>query len=364
MIETKPPEQVVYTTDIKPSKAVSSSQPPVPELSSVVQVVASSPEENIVEKRPKPSSKVQIVSSQVEVVTENSPTIINPVTERKEDKLLDHINFVKAVSPVISSHVEVQEVRPSIVSPVENPKPVILSSIVEVRSSEEDEDEPVLQVENNIGEPEYDFLSRQPSEFAEETYRIHDIRPSSQSKFTQKTRSHQEAKKSNHNKPDSLHPTGLVTKLGGTVVKDGATTVHETSVIGTYISGKYAQVLQSTSHVFQNNAKHKISPSQTLRILKTAAPHINKQKQHIEPTSVSLSSIERENIPIDDLHGNSSPNHVRSSRRPAQAVGSFKNRFRNRNSKDYVDFQDVEQPQPPTTARNSDKKGRNNKPKK
>lgn len=330
-------------------------------------MVASSPEENIIVEKPKmniPSSKIQIISSQVEVVTESLPSIIESVTESKNDKLLDHINFVKAVPPVISSHVEVQESVPSIVSHVENPKPVILSSIVEVRSSEEEDDEPVLQVENNIGEPEYDFLSRQPSEFAEETYRIHDIRPS-QSKFTQKTRSHQEAKKTHPNKPDSIHPTGLVTKLGGTVVKDGATTVHETSVIGTYISGKYAQVLQSTSHVFQNNAKHKISPSATLRILKTAAPHINKQKQHIEPTSVSLSSIERDNLPIDDLHGNSSPNHVRASRRPAQASGSFKNRFRNRNSKDYVDFQDVEQQQVPTTVRNnSEKKGRNNKPKK
>lgn len=48
------------------------------------------------------------------------------------------------------------------------------------------------------------------------------------------------------------HPTGLVTSMGGTVVKDGLTTVHETSVLGTYISGKYAQVLQSTSHVYQS----------------------------------------------------------------------------------------------------------------
>lgn len=366
VIETKPPEQVAAITDIKPSKALSSSKHIVQEISSVIQVVASSPEENVIVEKPKqniPSSKVHIVSSHVDVVTENAPSIIQSVTERKEDKLLDHINFVKAAPPVISSHVEVQESVPSIISHVEKPKPVILSSIVEVRSSEEEDDEPVLQVENNIGEPEYDFLSRQPSEFAEETYRVHDIRPS-QSKFTQKTRSHQEAKKVNPNKPDSIHPTGLVTKLGGTVVKDGATTVHETSVIGTYINGKYAQVLQSTSHVFQNNAKHKISPSSTLRILKTAAPHINKQKQHIEPTSVSLSSIERDNIPIDELHGNSSPNHVRASRRPAQASGSFKNRFRNRNSKDYVDFQDVEQQPPPTTVRNSEKKGRINKPKK
>ncbi|KAJ6646634.1 hypothetical protein Bhyg_01847 [Pseudolycoriella hygida] len=356
VIETKPPEQIVVTTEIKPSKAITTSKQP--QISSVIQVVASSPEENVIVAKPKQN----IPSSKVEIVTENSPSIIRSVTERKEDALLDRINFVQAVPPVISSRIEVQESRPSIVSHVEKPKPVILSSIVEVRSSEEEEDEPVLQVENNIGEPEYDFLSRQPSEFAEETYRVHDIRPS-QSKFTQKTRNQQEAKKSAHNKPDSIHPTGLVTKLGGTVVKDGATTVHETSVIGTYISGKYAQVLQRTSHILQNNAKNKISPSSTLRILKTAAPHITKQKQHIEPTSVSLSSIERDNIPIDDLHGNSSPNHVRASRRPAQAGGSFKNRFRSHNNKDYVDFQDVDQQQAPTTVRNTDKKLRNNKPK-
>lgn len=213
VIETKPPEQVVATTEIKPSKASSSSKQHLPEISSVIQVVASSPEENSIAVKAKqniPSSKVQIVSSHVDVVTENSPSIIKSVTERKEDKLLEHINLVQAVPPVISSHVEVQESVPSVITHVEKPKPVILSSIVEVRSSEEEDDEPVLQVENNIGEPEYDFLSRQPSEFAEETYRVHDIRPS-QSKFTQKTRSHQEAKKSNLNKPDSLHPTGLVT---------------------------------------------------------------------------------------------------------------------------------------------------------
>ncbi|XP_076369681.1 uncharacterized protein LOC143256386 [Tachypleus tridentatus] len=46
-----------------------------------------------------------------------------------------------------------------------------------------------------------------------------------------------------------LYPTGLVTILGGTLVEDGITTVHETSVIGTYIDGKYAQILQSTSRI-------------------------------------------------------------------------------------------------------------------
>lgn len=216
VIETKPSEHVVATSEIKPSKASSSQQPAVA-ASSVVHVVASSPEEKVIVPKPKqniPSSKVQIVSSKVEVVSESAPSIIKSVSESKEDKLLSHINLVKAVPPpVVSSRVEVKESVPSVVTHVEKPQTVILSSIVEVRSSEEEEDEddePVLQVENNIGEPEYDFLSRQPSEFAEETYRVHDIRPS-QSKFTQKTRTHQEAKKPNPNKPDSLHPTGLVT---------------------------------------------------------------------------------------------------------------------------------------------------------
>ncbi|XP_037276160.2 uncharacterized protein LOC119169162 isoform X2 [Rhipicephalus microplus] len=45
------------------------------------------------------------------------------------------------------------------------------------------------------------------------------------------------------------YPTGLVTVLGGTHVHRGVTTIHETKVIGTYIDGKYAQILQSTSRL-------------------------------------------------------------------------------------------------------------------
>lgn len=53
----------------------------------------------------------------------------------------------------------------------------------------------------------------------------------------------------NHNHGGQGHqtyPTGLVTVLGGTVVNEGSTTVYETKVIGTYISGKYAQILSSS----------------------------------------------------------------------------------------------------------------------
>lgn len=46
-----------------------------------------------------------------------------------------------------------------------------------------------------------------------------------------------------------IYPTGLVTVLAGTVVNNGLTTVYETKVIGTYIEGKYAQILKSTSRI-------------------------------------------------------------------------------------------------------------------
>lgn len=178
----------------------------------------------------------------------------------------------------------------------------------------DDEDgEFLLQDGNNIGEPEYDFLSRQPTEFVEETFRVVNLKPS-----TIKTKA----------KKTDTHPTGLVTKSGGTVVKDGVTTVHETSVIGTFISGKYAQVLQSTSHIFHHpHPKPKISPSSTLRILKTAAPSLPKQSKSASSQEDSLS--------VESINGQSpSPNLVRSSRRPANPSGTFKIRFRNRNKDD------------------------------
>uniref|UniRef100_T1IXU2 DUF4758 domain-containing protein n=1 Tax=Strigamia maritima TaxID=126957 RepID=T1IXU2_STRMM len=53
--------------------------------------------------------------------------------------------------------------------------------------------------------------------------------------------------------PQATLPTGLVTTMGGTVVQGGQTTVHETRVIGTYIDGTYAQILQSTSMIFEND---------------------------------------------------------------------------------------------------------------
>lgn len=236
-----------------------------------------------------------------------------------------------------------------------------------IQSSEDVE--PVLQVENNINDPEYEFLSRQPSEFAEETFRLHNIKAPN-SKYVQKSRTAQDnpsavaapPKKSSQrtHKNEDAHPTGLVTKLGGTVVKDGATTVHETSVIGTYISGKYAQVLQSTSHIFHNN-KAKIAPTPSLRILKTAAPHIPKKQTVVETTQpkqthVTATASEGDDIHVDELYGNSAKqNLVRASRRPTVTSNTFKNRFRsNRPSfKDDLEYQDISAPQTEASTQSS-----------
>lgn len=356
VIETKPPATVVASTvkpEIKPSKTVVKATEKPQVISSVVQVLAG-PAQNAI------TPNVQIVSSHVEVRGgDNTKQVNSPQSPLVK----------KDVSIAVQTQVNVGSTK------IVEGEPILYSSIVAVQSSsdnndneeesneeeaehqEGEDDEPVIQIGNNIGEPEYDFLSRQPAEYVEETYRVKNLRPqasSSSGKFSHKTRQTAEARKlqQNNSKNDDSHPTGLVTKLGGTVVKDGVTTVHETSVIGTYISGKYAQVLQSTSQIFNGKAKVKPTPASQLRILKTAPPSIPKgnRNHNLEPTPVS-SNEETAALPIDALYaGNAqSPNLVRASRRPATSSGNFKNRFRTRN-KDESDQQ--ESPEESVTQQN------------
>ncbi|XP_055838708.1 uncharacterized protein LOC129906806 [Episyrphus balteatus] len=114
-------------------------------------------------------------------------------------------------------------------------------------------------------QPDYDLLSRQPETFAEESYHVVDLVP----------RKRHGLKKTASVK--DFHPVGLVTTLSGKVAMDGTTTIHETSVIGTYISGKYAQVLQSSSRIL--NKSH-VSSSLPQRVVRTESPtlrHFNGQ---------------------------------------------------------------------------------------
>ncbi|XP_004927784.2 uncharacterized protein LOC101741917 isoform X1 [Bombyx mori] len=327
IIETKPPPPSVTNVNpeaIKPSKLSDKNKTnkPAPPavVSSAVNVVSSSPKKE--EKKgntPKSTIKEQSqVITKVEVVAGPSKIVESSSPKQKSNKQNSQSsnknkkNEIKSVTNIVSSKVEVKQgTPPSIISSK-------INSVVQVKSSQSDEEPAILISNNNLGEPEYDFLSRQPSEFVEETYKVINIRPSkthgSKPKHAHKNRAHQPSPPSD----DDEHPLGLVTTLGGTIVKDGLTTIHETSVIGTYISGKYAQVLNSNSKIIQPAGhRAKISPSPTHRILKTAAPAISKNHRHnLEPTP---------SISDDDS------SFGKTSRRQTISGSSFKNRHRSQN---------------------------------
>jgi Putative sperm flagellar membrane protein len=336
VIETKPTVEVKEEViEIKPSKT--EKKPLI--ISSVVQVVAEPAKPEVTKPQivEPVSSKVQVISSQVQVITESLPATVEATPELVEKV---EAKLAKSKKPVIlSSHVEAIEGPVSIVSNVVEEAPKIFSSVVEIHSSDDDV-EPILQIENNIGEPEYDFLSRQPSEFAEETFRVVNLKPSKSRVKVQPA--------ATQKKQDAGHPTGLVTKLGGTVVKDGVTTIHETSVIGTYISGKYAQVLQSTSHI-SSGSKPKPTTSSSLRILKTAAPSLPKSpKYNVESSASSGASEEDEPV---------AP--VRTTRRPAGSANSFKNRLKNKPKEEPESVEEAPVPKQPFTP--SSKKSTRNR---
>ncbi|XP_053685724.1 uncharacterized protein LOC128735254 [Sabethes cyaneus] len=331
--------------------------------------------------------------SEVEKEEEETPSDENEQQEDHEETEEDD----KKEEKVETSKPKETAEEPTIEAEQKEHSPIMFSGISEEKEAdheeapeaeeddEEEEPAPVLQIGNNIApEPEYDFLSRQPSEFVEETYRVVNLKPTTTASAAPSAAPKTKGKRGQGNK--HARPTGLVTKLGGTVVKDGATTVHETSVIGTYISGKYAQVLQSTSHVFQGNSAAaaaapaaaaaaapaaaegqprrapgpKVSPTPTLRILKTAAPNPNKTPRYnpeaaaiITPSPASQQALEDTGLPLENLFANQpSSSLVRPSRRlsgPGVNLngGNFKNRLKNRISKeDSNDLQDRSDTEP------------------
>ncbi|XP_026765354.2 uncharacterized protein LOC113523562 isoform X2 [Galleria mellonella] len=340
IIETKPPPPSVTSVKpetIKPSKIADKDKTKKPiapaPVSSAVSVTSSPPKkDDKIANVPKSSAKEQKqIITKVEVVAGPSKIIESPKQSSSTPKLSSQkpnkqssqssskkqhkSETIKSVTNIVSSKVEVKQAPPpSIISSK-------VSSVVQIKSSQNDEEPAILITNNNIGEPEYDFLSRQPSEFVEETYKVINIRPSKthgqKSKPGHKNRLHQPTPPPN----DEEQPLGLVTTLGGTIVKDGLTTIHETSVIGTYISGKYAQVLNSNSKVLPASGhRAKIAPTPTHRILKTAAPGLSKNHRfNLEPTP-SLSDDEN--------------NFSKSTRKQSSSGNSFKNRHRAQNHPD------------------------------
>nr|CAG4644572.1 EOG090X017N [Leptodora kindtii] len=63
----------------------------------------------------------------------------------------------------------------------------------------------------------------------------------------------------------SVHPSDIISKTASTLIKDGLTTVHETTIIATTIKGRYAHLVQTTSRVFKDSITSTIAPSLVAR---------------------------------------------------------------------------------------------------
>lgn len=237
----------------------------------------SAPPPGIEKKQDQPTA-----TTSTESAIETKPTVpkksaeIQPSKPHKLD-FQDEMKYKgKNVKIVVNSIVhESQHKKPGTEIPKIEAEPnqsLALSSIVELLTSVEQ------PVKNNIAEPEYDYLSKQPTEVIDETYKVINLKPSSKIALKQR----QSAKKERENQ------TEIVTRMGGTIVKDGLTTVHETSVISTYINGKYTQVLQSASKILKPGTlvltEGKIRASNSQKILKTIGPQHGKLKPQLEPT--------------------------------------------------------------------------------
>lgn len=96
-----------------------------------------------------------------------------------------------------------------------------------------------LLIDNVVHDPEYDLLSRQPPQYVEENYRVVSLRPNQK-----------------NSRP-------------AVVVTPEKNTAPTSSVLATKASSSSHASSSSRSH---KNKKHKVRPSSTLQVLKTAAP--------------------------------------------------------------------------------------------
>ncbi|BES90689.1 Hypothetical protein NTJ_03497 [Nesidiocoris tenuis] len=258
-----------------PTAKIEATKPPAVEVKTEVQVKVSSKEEEHVKITPTKTKSDehkakklfdQILPKDVKKKLPPSPSVnkIEGEGNEKEDDHQEILATAASSSPITSKHQQQQLQEPAIES---------------IRD--------VSQEDNALED-----LSKAPSNRISETFKVIGV------DSTVKSRS---------------EPTGLVTKLGGTIVKDGTTTVHETSVVGTYISGKYAQVLKSSSHV--------IPPKPIPTTIHKQAKSSKSPSASIEPT------VLEDGLPLEALF--TAPvgqNLVRHSRRPAVSP-PFKNRL-------------------------------------
>ncbi|CAG0920387.1 unnamed protein product, partial [Notodromas monacha] len=216
----------------------------------------------------------------------------NPVVkQRVETRVEENVNTVNPVKPQprvsVSTNIVITSPKPAevSVSPSKS-KPAFASSLFELETLAEDS--VLTPVHNGLVSHHYDFYYSEPKLSIENSFRSEErlVTPSKpkvdvQSKVD--VRVEVNDGKQSRRKPDvsiippipekkpkaavSLQPSidatslGVLTTLGGTTVMTGTTTVHETKVVGTVMDGVYAQVLQSTSHIFVDNDEYFSAPN-------------------------------------------------------------------------------------------------------
>lgn len=326
----------------------------------IVEVTPVKEEEPLKVQVIKPSAPIiKVIGEKVEVTTTEKEVVVTPepvVEEEEEEEVeeqdetheeeeVEEVKEEEKEEPAQEEEEEQkeEEVEPEIEEKEEEKKavgeptidaeqkehsPIVFSSITEENEAEheaeeeeehqEEEEEdgepaPVLQIGNNIApEPEYDFLSRQPSEFVEETYRVVNLKPTAAASSPATA---------------SAAPTKAKAKRG---------------------QGNVAAVAAQKAAA----PGPKINPSQTLRILKTAAPNPNKTPRYnaelasiITPSPSSAQALEDTGLPLENLFAaQPNSNLVRPSRRLAgpgaaninggAGSNSFKNRLKNRIGKE------------------------------
>ncbi|XP_050435964.1 uncharacterized protein LOC126842826 [Adelges cooleyi] len=219
-----------------------------------------------------------------------------PIPPKEETKPAAKINKVPAISSKVVvltgskvvenvvTKVDVVEGKPEPSSVPEN----VVSSKVEVISGEPVEE---LTINHLAPTPEYDFLSRQPSEVVDETFKVIDLKPSA-SRFVvgQKSRNAE-------GKPRAFNSVSNFN-------------IEE----------------EPTTNKAAKKVAVKISPSSSgVRILKTAAPKAASRSPNIEPTPAT-SGLEDQSL--EYLVGSQpGSNLVRQSRRPVIGGGVNKNKY-------------------------------------
>ncbi|KAH8413722.1 hypothetical protein KR222_004879, partial [Zaprionus bogoriensis] len=124
--------------------------------------------------------------------------------------------------------------------------------------------------EQTLGSPEYALLSRQPEEFAEESFRVINL----------KTRAEGERQRNYQSKRDNSnsHSIGVHSRKGDDIIKNSL----PSGVLGTKTPNKYLQASQSVT-----NTEKRIKPrhSSSTRLLKNANSSIHPSKISIESAS-------------------------------------------------------------------------------